>query len=281
MRRLACLAEPALCLEANSRVLQGSIRTRVREGADVNTTKLSPGALIALGMVHFDTGDQTIAQRLMLPATKVKAGDVALVAILVNACLAQYLLESMSAQTIMLRIVARNLILWSAIEPSSEWVTQQLPTIVSNFGITEVRSHPVPLVRSGTALLTCRMGHHCHQARVPAFARFTVAWWRARVFSLAYGTASSNLDMVGHSSFAVALSYAGTCNEMACQTLLEYCRQYADLPCASAVRDLGRHSILISCHPMLVALGMVMAGSGDLRCLRLLRRLHAQHSTDV
>eukprot|EP00730_Choanoeca_flexa_P016369 TRINITY_DN7714_c0_g1_i1.p1 TRINITY_DN7714_c0_g1~~TRINITY_DN7714_c0_g1_i1.p1 ORF type:complete len:1003 (+),score=152.22 TRINITY_DN7714_c0_g1_i1:447-3011(+) len=224
--RLLLFVEGGRKSQRHARTMAGEshTRSRVLESDDVNISKLAPGALMALGLVHLRTNNEVVAQRLALPNTK-------------------YLLEATNTQIIMLKVVARYLILWEKIQPTREWVTSLVPTIAQGFGIDE----PGQQVSS----VDSTSFRHIHAAVVAA------------------------------ACCLIGLRFAGTFNEDARATLIHYAKAHTDTPHAQAVQDIGRSNIMTYSSPIFVAIGMVMAGTGDLRCLRLLRRLHAVHSPEV
>jgi hypothetical protein len=86
----------------------------------------------------------------------------------------------------------------------------------------------------------------------------------------------------GHVCVGVALPrFAGTCNEDVCETLLATAKLFLDAALPAAVAEMGRATLVACTSAIVTALAMVMVGSGDLRCLRLLRRLHGRTSPDV
>lgn len=83
----------------------------IREGDCINADVTSPGATLALGMMFFDTHNTSIAEWLTVPDT-------------------QNLLETVRPDFILLRVLAKNLILWRDIRPTIEWIESHIPAII-------------------------------------------------------------------------------------------------------------------------------------------------------
>lgn len=103
----------------NKRTLNGSQREKykmpsfqVREGKTVNIDVTAPGATLALGLMFFGTGNQAVANWMKPPETS-------------------YLLDMVRPDLLLLRIIARGLILWHDIEPTDEWLFGHFPAALA------------------------------------------------------------------------------------------------------------------------------------------------------
>tara|TARA_B100001769_G_C22108034_1_gene598762 strand:- start:394 stop:1434 length:1041 start_codon:yes stop_codon:yes gene_type:complete len=85
--------------------------SRVREGEYLNTDLTAPGATLALGLYFIQTNSTAAAARLRLPDTGV-------------------LIDTVRPDFMLLRVIARGLILWDFIRPTTEWVEAQLPSVL-------------------------------------------------------------------------------------------------------------------------------------------------------
>ena len=81
------------------------------EGRLLNLDMTSPAATIALALMFLRTNDASIAQALYPPATA-------------------FALDFARPDFIMLRVLARNLVLWDALAPTPAWMSAQLPDII-------------------------------------------------------------------------------------------------------------------------------------------------------
>jgi len=75
----------------------------------VNVT--SPGATLALAMMYLKSGNESVAARLAIPET-------------------HFLLDYVRPDLLMLRVVARSLVLWDNVEPTEAWALGQVPPAI-------------------------------------------------------------------------------------------------------------------------------------------------------
>ena len=71
----------------------------------VNTTITAPGALVALGLIYLKSNDQQIANMIKIPQTFEA-------------------LDSVTPHTTILKVIARNLVLWDQVDCTSEWLNE-------------------------------------------------------------------------------------------------------------------------------------------------------------
>lgn len=81
---------------------------QVREGDTVNIDVTAPGATLALGLMFFATGNEAVSHWMKPPDTS-------------------YLLDLVRPDLLLLRILARGLILWNDITPTNQWLQAQFP----------------------------------------------------------------------------------------------------------------------------------------------------------
>jgi hypothetical protein len=83
----------------------------VLEGSLVNLDVTSPAATLAFALMFLQTNDKSAAEMLVLPDST-------------------FTLDFVRPFYILLRILARALILWDAVEPTEAWVYAQLPEVL-------------------------------------------------------------------------------------------------------------------------------------------------------
>lgn len=83
----------------------------VLEGALVNLDVTSPGATLALGLMFLKTGDAAVAASFAVPDTR-------------------FALDYVRPDLVLLRVLARALVLWHGIRPTEAWVLAQLPALI-------------------------------------------------------------------------------------------------------------------------------------------------------
>ncbi|GAV64914.1 Apc1 domain-containing protein [Cephalotus follicularis] len=209
---------------------------QMMDGTTVNVDVTAPGAIIALALMFLKTESELIVTRLSIPQT-------------------HFELEYVRPDFIMLRVIARNLILWSRIHPSKDWIKSQIPEIVQN-GVKGLRSDNGDIDDID-----------------------------AEVFVQAY------VNIVAGACISLGLRYAGTMDGNAQELLYDYALYFLNeiKPVSSTSRDsfpkglsyyVDRGTLEICLHLIVLSLSVVMAGSGHLQTFRLLRFLRSRNSAD-
>eukprot|EP00934_Nitzschia_sp_Nitz4_P000741 Nitzschia sp. Nitz4//scaffold57_size113557//99271//106700//NITZ4_004008-RA/size113557-processed-gene-0.20-mRNA-1//1//CDS//3329554897//741//frame0 len=206
----------------------------VHEGDSININVTSPAATLALGLIYMKSGNNTIAGAISLPDT-------------------HFLLEYVRPDFLMLRVIARGLILWDGVEPSRAWIDQQVPTAVN-----EAYHEMIQLADELSQGITS--GGSASQKE-----------FDKQAVRLMY------VHVVAGACFALGLRFAGTGNRDAVTAIMERVMEFKDLrdaagPVTSAMRPSA--PILEMCLGCAaVSLSMVLAGTGDMEAFRLLRAL--------
>ncbi|KAI8540113.1 hypothetical protein RHMOL_Rhmol09G0236700 [Rhododendron molle] len=86
---------------------------QMMDGMLVNVDVTAPGAIIALALMFLKSESELVFSRLSIPCT-------------------HFDLQYVRPDFIMLRVIARNLIMWSRVHPSKDWIQSQIPEIVQN-----------------------------------------------------------------------------------------------------------------------------------------------------
>ncbi|XP_050510831.1 anaphase-promoting complex subunit 1 [Diabrotica virgifera virgifera] len=146
----------------------------------------------------------------------------------------QYLLDFVRPDFLLLRILSRSLILWNDIEPTKDWVESQVPSTI--------RPH-------------C-MVQPLHNLNVDYEA-----------MNQAY------CNIVAGACFALGLKFAGTADEEAFETLFYFCHMFTSLTGKSIAELAGKSTIETCLNVLLLSVSMVMAGTGSLEIMRLVRHL--------
>ncbi|XP_026414673.1 anaphase-promoting complex subunit 1-like [Papaver somniferum] len=202
----------------------------------VNVDVTAPGAIIALALMFLKTESEVTASKLSIPQT-------------------HFDLQYVRPDFIMLRVIARNLIMWSRVQPSGEWIQSQIPEIV----------------KIGVANLGDENGE-TDEIDVEALVQAYV-------------------NILAGSCVSLGLRYAGTRNSNAQELLYNYAIYFLNeiKPVTGAsVRTLpkglslyvDRGTLEICLHLIVLSLSVVMAGSGHLQTFRLLRFLRCRSSSD-
>ncbi|KAG7365277.1 anaphase-promoting complex subunit 1 [Nitzschia inconspicua] len=205
----------------------------IYEGESINTDITSPGATLALGLMYMQSGNETIASAISLPDT-------------------HFLLEYVRPDFLMLRVIARALILWDSVQPTTEWVEKQIPRVVREaYDEMRVLSENSPQSKDGSS--SGEMEYDRQAVRL--------------IYT----------HVVAGACFAIGLRFAGTGNIEAASAIFDRVFELRELRDASnAVSTALRPptpvlEMCLGCAA--VSLSMVLAGTGHLEALRLLKIL--------
>ncbi|TMW48346.1 hypothetical protein DOY81_006572 [Sarcophaga bullata] len=214
----------------NKRLLTGSQKEKyklpsfqVREGEQVNIDVTAPGATLALGLMFYNTDNKAVAEWMNPPNTR-------------------YLLDLVRPDLLLLRTIAHGLIMWSAIEPSEEWLHNQFPVNL-RFDIDKGAQ-----VNENEDI--------DHEAITQAYC-----------------------NIIAGASFCIGLKYAGTENPIAFKTLRRAIKLFLGFSGKYVGEFAGRTTIENSLMIILLAISLVFAGSGDLEILRIIRYLRSRIGT--
>ncbi|CAG6016544.1 unnamed protein product [Menidia menidia] len=188
---------------------------QIKEGDTINVDVTCPGATLALAMIYLKTNNRSIADWLKPPDT-------------------WFLLDFIKPEFLLLRTLARCIIMWDEILPNTEWVKSNIPQIMrGNFDLSE----------------DFNMG--------------------AMAQAQDYITAGACL--------ALGLRFAGSANSDAFDCLYDSAMTFMtimSLTGAGAVAATGNYNLQTGLSMILLAMSMVMSGTGNLKVLQLCRFLH-------
>ncbi|XP_030380933.1 anaphase-promoting complex subunit 1 [Scaptodrosophila lebanonensis] len=196
---------------------------QVREGDSVNIDVTAPGATLALGLMFFDSGNAAIAEWMEPPNSR-------------------YLLDMVRPDFLLLRTIARGLVLWSEVRPDSQWFTAQFPA--------NLRSHLHPQTRHNEDE---EEGDVDYEAVTQAYC-----------------------NIVAGAAFCIGLKYAGTENSVAFTTLRGVIKEFLGLPGSSLGDCAGRTTVECCLMVVLISISLVFAGSGNCEILRIIRYLRSR-----
>ncbi|KAL8144559.1 hypothetical protein V2J09_017591 [Rumex salicifolius] len=207
---------------------------QILDGVNVDVT--APGAIMALALMFLKTESEVIASRLSVPS-------------------GHFELQYVRPDFIMLRVIARNLIMWKSINPTSTWIESQIPEIVRN-GINGLIGDRVDMYEVD------------EESIVQAY-----------------------VNIVTGACLSLGLKYAGSRNGNVQEILYGYAIYFLNeiKPISSdngnsrpkgLSKFVDRGTLEICLHLIVLSLSVVMAGSGNLQTFRLLRFLHGRHAID-
>ncbi|KAL4721422.1 hypothetical protein ACJJTC_014048, partial [Scirpophaga incertulas] len=199
---------------------QGSFA--IREGQTVNLDVTSPGATVALGLIYLRSNNASLAEWLKAPTTA-------------------YQLDFVRPDLLMLRIIARGLVLWDSIEASEEWIEEQVPSTIKPYCFVKPTED-----------------HIDYEAMNQAYC-----------------------NIIAGASFAMGLRFAGSGDEDARDAVLHFAKLFIALVGKSVAELAGRSTLESCLCVCLLAAGLIMAGRGDLEVMRVCRRLRSRVPTPL
>ncbi|OCH86063.1 hypothetical protein OBBRIDRAFT_890739 [Obba rivulosa] len=152
-------------------------------------------------------------------------------------------LNSIQPSFLLLRTLSRGLIMWDKIAPNNEWLTQQIPTSIAMAMDARFRGKPVD-----------------------------------EAYELAY------YNILAGCCFAIALKYAGTAREEAYLLVIHYYDMFSQLAYTNGAtyeQRIKRAAIRDGLNLISIALNMVMAGTGEINCLRRLRYAYGMYNQPI
>ncbi|KAH0622807.1 hypothetical protein JD844_025492 [Phrynosoma platyrhinos] len=193
---------------------------QIKEGDTINVDVTCPGATLALAMIYLKTNNRSIADWLRAPDT-------------------MYLLDFVKPEFLLLRTLARCLILWNDILPSSKWIDSNVPQIV--------RENSVSL----------------HATEMPSSEDLNLET-----------LVQAHVYIIAGACLSLGFRFAGSENLAAFNCLFAFAKDF--MKClSSATASIAGHYNLETClSVVLLSLAMVMAGSGNLKVLQLCRFMH-------
>ncbi|KAF5270424.1 hypothetical protein FQR65_LT05612 [Abscondita terminalis] len=147
----------------------------------------------------------------------------------------QYLLDFVRPDFLMLRILSRSLILWDEIRPDRNWIEEQVPASIRPFCMVKPTSSSLDVD---------------YEAMNQAYC-----------------------NIIAGACFAVGLKFAGSANDEAFAALLHFCHMFISLTSKSIAELAGKPTIETCLNVLLLSASMVMAGTGNLQVMRIVRHL--------
>ncbi|XP_031572163.1 anaphase-promoting complex subunit 1-like [Actinia tenebrosa] len=159
----------------------------------------------------------------------------------------QFLLDSVRPDFLLLRLLSRGLIMWDSIVPSMEWVDTHIPAIVKNYAF-------------------------CSNIEAQKLEKLDIDLQTL---------SQANANIIAGCCLAMGMRFAGSANQQAFDCLMHYIKYFKNLLSSSVVDQAGKPTIETCMDVSLLALSLVMAGTGNLDVLRIARQLRKRHSADV
>ncbi|XP_060896172.1 anaphase-promoting complex subunit 1 [Labrus mixtus] len=187
---------------------------QIKEGDTINVDVTCPGATLALAMIYLKTNNRSIADWLKPPDT-------------------WFLLDFIKPEFLLLRTLARCIIMWDEILPNAEWVKSNIPQIIRG------------------------------------------AFDPSEDFNLETMSQAQDYITAG-ACLALGLRFAGSANSDAFDCLYKFAGTFMQLLSLSgtAAVQTGYYNLQTGLSMILLAMSMVMSGTGNLKVLQLCRFFH-------
>mmetsp|Transcript_19350 Transcript_19350/g.23231 ORF Transcript_19350/g.23231 Transcript_19350/m.23231 type:complete len:350 (+) Transcript_19350:285-1334(+) len=207
-----------------------------------------------------------------------------------------FLLEYVRPDFLLLRVVARSLILWNDVMPTSKWIEDQIPVVVKNsFGRMKASVQSTADLSDFANIETGakkepkesgddEMHSADHRESSPGEKKSGDTPFPEQDGDR-QAIRQIHAHVVAGACFAIGLRFAGTGDESAAEAIGERLMDFLTLrdendPLSVALRP--EHPILEMCLGCsAIALAMVMAGTGDLDTLRLFKMLRWRCDDDI
>jgi len=194
-----------------------------------------------------------------------------------------FLLEYIRPDLLLLRVLSRALILWDEVEPTSEWIANQIPSVVRESyqqmkSVFEGTNSGLNLSSIGTNNTDAAGGDPASGPDGTSVAGRNAAASALRDEAVdKHAVRQIYVHVIAGACFGIGLRFAGTGDERAVSVVsdrlveLRVLREGND-PVSAALRpELQILEMCIGCTA--ISLAMIMAGTGDLDTFRLLRTI--------
>lgn len=223
----------------------------VFEGTTINVDITAAGAMLALSLMFLKTNSIAVAERLAVPSTI-------------------FLLETMRPDLLLLRVLCRSLILWDSVQPSLSWIHSHVPFVL----LSHLRAPNSVSARSH------RFGGKC-----PGSFFFSNIPNTSISYTYCRDTVQqAYLNILAGACMAIGIRFAGSADKDAADVLFQQLAQFsnwrAGRPGEGADQVDGAMAEALLCS-VAVSLSLVLAGTGNVRLLGILRTLHMRVSAGV
>lgn len=167
-------------------------KDRSNEGYSINRNITAPGATLALGLMYINSHNASISSLLEIPNT-------------------HYLLDFVRPDLLALRVISRSLILWNDVQPTREWIDDQIPDVIKkSISFMKRKAMEANNIDSGYDDL-----HNTSNDDVADFDPEAVR--------------QANAFVISGSCFSLGLRFAGSANRLAAAAIFERALYFLEL----------------------------------------------------
>ncbi|KAG1696502.1 Anaphase-promoting complex subunit 1 [Nymphon striatum] len=255
---------------------------QIKEGDLINTDVTSPGATLALGMMFFNTNNKSIADWMKAPDT-------------------QILLDSIRPDFLLLRTLSRGLILWDSVCPTIRWVESHLSAVITKYAFQRIYSSDDEVDYESMSQAYCNIiagacltlgMKFAGSANNHAFLTISQIVAEGSINGVIDGK-HYNCALTAHKYVYEALMRLAWSEFMQWfddrdpverttaavgyfVEMMKYVKRFIQISQSSAVELAGKMTIETCLCTSVLALSMVMAGTGDLQVMRICRYLRSR-----
>lgn len=208
----------------------------VMDGGLVNTHVTAPASMMALALIFLKTNDKAMAAQFQVPSTL-------------------FSMDYVRPDFVLLRVLTRSLIMWDGVHPAMSWVDAQMPPLLEHVLDDEIK-------------LPEGIEHHTVDVEQLALM---------------------HINIRAGAALSIGIRFAGTSDKSAYSVLNELVIQMSQLRKSAAAvaplpgsvnlssppgERLDKASIEACLDACALGLALVMAGTGDLSTLQILRQLY-------
>lgn len=211
--------------------------SRIKEGEVVNVDITAPAATLALGLMYLRTNNVAVGEQLSIPDT-------------------HFLLDYVRPDFILLRVLAKNLVLWDSVEPTKEWAEKQIPGMIQ----TALAAAELPASEQDDDI-----DHETMDMEAVRHAHWNI---------------------IAGVCLSLGLRFAGQADLRAQQLLLTYVRYFQAYasgrgPGGASLSNLDKPIMETCFNVVILSLSLVMAGTGHLETFRLFRSLRKRSAPEL
>ena len=203
---------------------------QIQEGETINIDITSPGATLALGLMFFNSGNKTYANWMNAPDS-------------------QFLLEFVRPDFLMVRTLAKGLIMWDSIVPHASWIESHVPPSIREYCLR----------RPGDDFNSGQIGSRGMRGAIDY-----------ETINQAY------CNIVAGAALAMGLRFAGSNNSKAFDVLHQITLRLLAITKRSVAELAGKATIEQTICVLVLSMSIVAAGSGDLEVIRIIRLLRSR-----
>ena len=194
------------------------------------------------------------------------------------------LLEYIRPDLLLLRVVTRSLVMWDDVSPTEEWLDSQIPIIIRDSYLSIGSTTNMASI-AGIVSMDIGMDDTVNESNDSAEHQLGGTSKMSDEFVDKQAIRQIHAHLTAGACFALGLRFAGTWDPSAASAVFNKLRLFKSMRDGSdpsfAVLKPERPLLEMCLSCAAISLAMIMAGSGDLKCFRILRELRWKCESEV